>query len=601
MAPPFLKTGHGRDSRFSFRRRKSGKASPSPSSPLSVSSSASSEEIDPGSPMESSKTQTLPCARRALSRSSCGSRGKLSVDLIPPPLAGGPSDAPRPSTSAPPPKPAPRYEGPPSDAEIVREKFSKLLLGEDMSGTGKGVSSALALSNAITNLAASVFGEQRRLQPMAPEQKARWTKEIDWLLSVADHIVEFVPSRQVSDDGSTMEVMITQQRKDLQMNIPALRKLDMMLLDYLDSFSDKQEFWYVKKDSNDSEKSGDAPMQGDKWWLPTVKVPPNGLSDSSRRWLQHQKELVNQVLKATMSINANVIMEMDVPEAYMESLPKNGKSTLGDSMYKLITDEYFDPEELIATVDLSNEYNIVDLKNRIEASVVIWQKKMTQKDTGKLSWGHGVSHEKRGRFEGRAENVLLLLKHRFPGISQSALDISKIQYNRVLQATIYNFHCVVDLLQCFYSCLLVLHAFLFVSVFLQDVGSAILESYSRTLESLAYTVMSRIEDVLHADSLAQDPKNADAMRMPSLQSDDTDTVVQDAKDEVERLGRMEPLNATLFDYVGPRDGDIESMIAESEDPDGAKLTKVSPIATKRFSYLDKLEHLGGTRSPISRH
>ncbi|KAM0886113.1 hypothetical protein ACQ4PT_029886 [Festuca glaucescens] len=564
MAPPFLKTGHGRDSRFSFRRRKSGKASPSPSSPLSVSSSASSEEIDPGSPMESSKTQTLPCARRALSRSSCGSRGKLSVDLIPPPLAGGPSDAPRPSTSAPPPKPAPRYEGPPSDAEIVREKFSKLLLGEDMSGTGKGVSSALALSNAITNLAASVFGEQRRLQPMAPEQKARWTKEIDWLLSVADHIVEFVPSRQVSDDGSTMEVMITQQRKDLQMNIPALRKLDMMLLDYLDSFSDKQEFWYVKKDSNDSEKSGDVPMQGDKWWLPTVKVPPNGLSDSSRRWLQHQKELVNQVLKATMAINANVIMEMDVPEAYMESLPKNGKSTLGDSMYKLITDEYFDPEELIATVDLSNEYNIVDLKNRIEASVVIWQKKMTQKDTGKLSWGHGVSHEKRGRFEGRAENVLLLLKHRFPGISQSALDISKIQYNR-------------------------------------DVGSAILESYSRTLESLAYTVMSRIEDVLHADSLAQDPKNADAMRMPSLQSDNTDTVVQDAKDEVERLGRMEPLNATLFDYVGPWDGDIESMIAESEDPDGAKLTKVSPIATKRFSYLDKLEHLGGTRSPISRH
>jgi hypothetical protein len=43
-----------------------------------------------------------------------------------------------------------------ADAEMVREKFSKLLLGEDMSGTGKGVSSALALSNAITNLAGSV-------------------------------------------------------------------------------------------------------------------------------------------------------------------------------------------------------------------------------------------------------------------------------------------------------------------------------------------------------------------------------------------------------------------------------------------------------------
>lgn len=37
--------------------------------------------------------------------------------------------------------------------EAMKERFSKLLLGEDMSGGGKGVPSALALSNAITNLA----------------------------------------------------------------------------------------------------------------------------------------------------------------------------------------------------------------------------------------------------------------------------------------------------------------------------------------------------------------------------------------------------------------------------------------------------------------
>lgn len=35
----------------------------------------------------------------------------------------------------------------------MKDRFTKLLLGEDMSGGGKGVSSALALSNAITNLA----------------------------------------------------------------------------------------------------------------------------------------------------------------------------------------------------------------------------------------------------------------------------------------------------------------------------------------------------------------------------------------------------------------------------------------------------------------
>lgn len=40
-----------------------------------------------------------------------------------------------------------------SEIEQMKERFAKLLLGEDMSGGGKGVSSALALSNALTNLA----------------------------------------------------------------------------------------------------------------------------------------------------------------------------------------------------------------------------------------------------------------------------------------------------------------------------------------------------------------------------------------------------------------------------------------------------------------
>lgn len=41
--------------------------------------------------------------------------------------------------------------------ELMKERFAKLLLGEDMSGGGKGVSSALALSNAVTNLAGDFF------------------------------------------------------------------------------------------------------------------------------------------------------------------------------------------------------------------------------------------------------------------------------------------------------------------------------------------------------------------------------------------------------------------------------------------------------------
>jgi hypothetical protein len=112
----------------------------------------------------------------------------------------------------------------------MKEKFAKLLLGEDMSGTGKGVSSALALSNAVTNLAASAFGEHRKLEPMAPDTKERWKREVGWLLSVTDHIVEFVPTMQTAGNGATMEIMSTAQRRDLAMNVPALRKLDAMLI-----------------------------------------------------------------------------------------------------------------------------------------------------------------------------------------------------------------------------------------------------------------------------------------------------------------------------------------------------------------------------------
>ena len=57
---------------------------------------------------------------------------------------------------------------------------------------------------------------------MAADQKARWQKEIDWLLSVADHIVEFVPSQQMSDHGTCMEVEIPhfQCVLSMQLHVP---------------------------------------------------------------------------------------------------------------------------------------------------------------------------------------------------------------------------------------------------------------------------------------------------------------------------------------------------------------------------------------------
>lgn len=91
--------------------------------------------------------------------------------------------------------------------------------------------------------------------------------------------------------------------------------------DCLDNFKEKQEFFYVSKDADEKEK-GNAKRKDDKWWLPTPKVPANGLSEGARKFLQYQKDCVNQVLKAAMAINAQVLTEMEIPESYIESLPK---------------------------------------------------------------------------------------------------------------------------------------------------------------------------------------------------------------------------------------------------------------------------------------
>ncbi|KAD6795119.1 hypothetical protein E3N88_06015 [Mikania micrantha] len=415
------------------------------------------------------------------------------------------------------------------EMEQMKERFAKLLLGEDMSGGGKGVSSALALSNAITNLAASVFGEQNKLAPMAEDRKRRWRREVGWLLSVTDYIVEFVASQQASKDGSNMEVMKTKQRVDLRMNIPALKKLDAMLIGCLDNFKNQNQFWYVSKDADESEKGV---QRSDKWWLPTVKVPPQGLSEESRKWMQYQKDCVNQ----------------------------NGRESLGDAIYKNITVDSFDPMQFLSTMDLSTELTVVDLKNKIEASIVIWKRKMNQKDS-KSSWSSSIiSSEKRELFEDRAETILLLLKQQFPGLSQSSLEISKIESNK-------------------------------------DVGYAILESYSRVLESLANTVMNRIEDVLYADNVAQDP---------SLMAKKRTTLSRRVLDEPN--GQLtppgSPTSMTLSDFMG-WSVDQETTSSASSPKEDKEIEKYQSksakiLARTKNSYMEKLEAYK-LKSPTTRH
>ncbi|KAI3774255.1 hypothetical protein L1987_48803 [Smallanthus sonchifolius] len=366
----------------------------------------------------------------------------------------------------------------------MKEKFAKLLLGEDMSGGGKGVCTALAISNAITNLSASVFGELWRLEPLASQKKAMWQREMEWLLSVSDSIVDFVPSVQQSPDGGSYEVMATRPRADLALNLPALKKLDSMLISMLGGFC-KTEFWYVDRgivlaegDNCDAFPScicngRPSIRQEEKWWLPYPKLPPNGLSEDARKRLQQCRDCTNQILKAALAINSNVLAEMEIPNAYLESLPKKGKACLGDIIYRYITAEKFSAEHLLDCLDLSSEHHTLEVANRVEGAIYAWKLKDSKKHTNNhskikhSSWGGKVKNlvldgDKNTYLAQRAETLLRSLRLRFPGLPQTSLDMSKIQYNK-------------------------------------DVGQSILESYSRVLESLAFNITARIDDVMFVD------------------------------------------------------------------------------------------------------
>ncbi|XP_031503552.1 rop guanine nucleotide exchange factor 3-like isoform X2 [Nymphaea colorata] len=369
-----------------------------------------------------------------------------------------------------------RYDDPEADSlelqklEMMKEKFAKLLLGEDMSGSGKGVCTAVAISNAITNLYATAFGQLYRLEPLKFGKRLMWKREMECLLSVCDYIVDFVPSWQELPDGRKQEVMTSHLRSDVRMNLPALQKLDNMLLGILDSFGNT-EFWYVDQGSlpSDADNFGQmTPRQDEKWWLPTPRVPPRGLSDKSRKHLLQKRDSASQILKAAVANNSSILAEMEVPESYMETLPKTGKATLGETLYKHITSpEHFYPEDVLDCLDLSTEYNALDIADKVEASIYVWTRKGVLAHS-KSSWDLVTADGgKMDMLTDRAKSLLLCLKQRCPGLSQTSLDTAKIQYNK-------------------------------------DVGQAVLESYSRVLEGLAYNVVSLIDDVLRADEVAKE-------------------------------------------------------------------------------------------------
>lgn len=145
---------------------------------------------------------------------------------------------------------------------------------------------------------------------------------------------------------------------------------------------------------------------------------------------------------------------------------------------------------------------------------------------------------------------------------------------------------------------------------LQDVGQSILESYSRILESLAFTIISRIDDVLFADRLSQNP--AETSRPYSLPEDPIKGRLKllNPSKEMEKLNALEvPTSMTLSDFMGWQSVDEELEMKKKElnnlidnlrsDTFEGIAANDTPIG-KRLSYIEKLGKLGGLKSPTDR-
>ncbi|CAA0260374.1 Rop guanine nucleotide exchange factor 14 [Arabidopsis thaliana] len=371
------------------------------------------------------------------------------------------------------------------DVEAMKEKFSKLLLGEDVTGGCKGVQVALALSNAVTHLATSIFGELWKLEPLCEEKKQKWRREMDWLLSPTNYMIELVPSKQNDANGRSLEIMTPKARADIHMNLPALQKLDSMLIETLDSMVNT-EFWYSEIGSR-AEGKNKSTSESKRWWLPSPQVPKPGLSNSGRKKLLDKGKVVYQVFKATKAINENILLEMPVPIVIKEAIPKSGKNSLGDELYKMLAVESATVDEIFISLNLGTEHAALETVNKLESAMFAWKERITEQGSNgkspvRASWSFAKDPlSEIGRNESllnRAEALRTQIKSKHPNLPHSFLDATKIQYGK-------------------------------------DIGHAVLEAYSRTLANLAFRILSRMGEILKEDSLSNPNSPAPPSCFPS--------------------------------------------------------------------------------------
>ncbi|KAL0854607.1 hypothetical protein Bca101_059759 [Brassica carinata] len=358
------------------------------------------------------------------------------------------------------------------------DAFSSCSSSKDASSSFSSKLLPMKYDDKAVMFAYSIFGELWKLEPLCEEKKQKWRREMHWLLSPPNYMIELVPSKQNDANGRSPEIMTRKARRDIHMNLPALQKLDSMLIEILDPMVNT-EFWYSETSSR-AEGTNKTTSESKRWWLPSPQVPKPGLSSSGRKKkLLDKGKVVYQVFKATKSINENVLLERPVPAIIKEKIPK--VSFLRSLTLVIWKQESTTVDYIITSLKIGTQHTALETVNKLETAIFSWKERITEQDTSpvRTTWSFSKdSFSETGRTESllnKAEALRPHIKSKYPNLPHSFLDATKIQYGKYRH-------------QYFYVC--------------HDIGHAVLEAYSRTLANLAYRVLSRMGEILKEDSLS---------------------------------------------------------------------------------------------------
>jgi PRONE (Plant-specific Rop nucleotide exchanger) len=104
----------------------------------------------------------------------------------------------------------------------------------------------------------------------------------------------------------------------------------------------------------------------------------------------------------------------------------------------LQTPDQFSAESVLSSLSISSEHEALEIADKVEAALYIWKRKANLSQN-RAAWDMRSDlvndGDKNVVLWSRAKSMLLCLKEKYPSLSQTTLDTSKLQYNKVLQGS----------------------------------------------------------------------------------------------------------------------------------------------------------------------